>query len=163
MDKKHKEKISKALKGKPKSEEHKKKISDSAKKRNIKPENNPNYKGDDVGYVGIHLWLRNNFKKNNLCLFCKEYKRTVWAKIQGKYYERKRENFIEICYKCHRRYDDTKKWRKNISKAKLGIKTRFKYKHSDEAKEKISLSKKGKKRPDVSERNKLKKRNKRIY
>jgi len=72
--------------------------------------NNPNWQGDNVGRIGIHIWLKKFFKKTHICEFCKEKKtkgrKTEWAKLKGKKYERKRENFIELCCPCHRKYDD---------------------------------------------------------
>lgn len=110
---KHNQKISHALKGKPKSEEHKRKIAEAAKKRYAVPENNPNYRGDDVGYIGIHRWLIKTFGHAKKCKKCGlvgsrvNNKWTVhYAKKEGKDYQRKRENFTELCTKCHTEYDD---------------------------------------------------------
>lgn len=127
--KEHNEKIGLANRGKPKSEEHKKNISLSAKKRLSIPENNPNYKGDRVGYVGIHVWLRKTFGYPDVCESCNKVGQKingrwnlVYAKIEGALYARNRSNFKKLCNKCHRNYDSTKEWNKNISKGKTGKK-----------------------------------------
>lgn len=119
----HNKKISHALKGKKKTVKHRRNMSIASKQRCSVPENNPNYRGDRVGYTGIHLWLRKHHEKHGVCQFCEEQKRTVWALISAKDYERKRENFIELCYKCHRNYDKTVEWNKNISNAKKLLNT----------------------------------------
>lgn len=80
-------------------------------------EKNPNWRGDKVGVIGVHIWLRKFYIKNRICEHCGLNKEglcgTDWALIKGKNYERKRENFIELCRKCHRIYDATKEYCKN--------------------------------------------------
>lgn len=60
-------------------------------------------------YSAIHEWLRSSFDKTGKCdNNCgKEYKRTEWSLLKGKKYERKRENYRELCVSCHRIYDTT--------------------------------------------------------
>jgi hypothetical protein len=74
---------------------------------------NNNWKGDKVGPVGIHHWLSGNFVKLKKCQFCKKIPKKrkngsagiEWALIKGKTYERKRENFLCLCRRCHAFYD----------------------------------------------------------
>lgn len=127
--KEHNRKIGKALKGKPKSLIHKIKMSESAKKRLALPENNPNYRGDKVGYIGIHIWLRKKFGYPIACDDCgllgekvNNKWTVVYALKKGKKYERNRDSFITLCNKHHRNYDKTDNWNKNISKSKSKIK-----------------------------------------
>lgn len=64
--------------------------------------------GDKVGYFGIHDWLKLNYGKADICenSWCLGLSDVFqWAKIEGKKYERKRENFIKLCVRCHVRYD----------------------------------------------------------
>lgn len=77
-------------------------------KVHLKEANNPNWKGDEVGYTALHDWLRKNFGKANKCEICKILiaKKYEWALLKGKEYERKRENFWQLCSKCHTKYDD---------------------------------------------------------
>ena len=118
----HNKKIGLSLKGRKKSPEHRAKISLAARIRLAVPENNPNYKSDAVGYVGIHLWLRKHFKKTGNCGQCTSAKRTYWALLKGKNYERKRENFWELCAKCHVAYDDiaARGWKRKQKLLELG-------------------------------------------
>jgi len=70
------------------------------------------WKGNDIKYQAIHVWLRNTFGKANKCecLNCpKISKNYEWALIDGKKYERKRENFIMMDKSCHRKYDKINK------------------------------------------------------
>lgn len=66
--------------------------------------NAPHWKGDKIGYMGLHNWLRNNFIKNK-CEKCTSTKSLQWSKLKGKGYERKRENFWVLCASCHKKYD----------------------------------------------------------
>lgn len=54
----------------------------------------------------IHQWLRKNFKLG-VCFIpkCKETWRLEWALLNGKEYEKKRENFIPLCRQHHIDYD----------------------------------------------------------
>jgi len=105
--KENREKVSTALKGHKFTEETLQKMRDNH--ADFRGEKNPNWRGNDVGMIGIHRWLTKNFKKERVCEFCgKENKNMLgidWALLKGKAYERKRENFIELCRSCHAIYD----------------------------------------------------------
>src|SRR3990167_4442787 len=66
---------------------------------------NPNWK-EKVTYTWLHTWLSKTFKKTGICELCKEVRKTAWAKIKDLKYEKKRENFMELCYRCHYHYDE---------------------------------------------------------
>ena len=72
-------------------------------------ENSTQWKGDQVGYFGLHYWIRKTFGKADRCenKNC-SYKSNAfqWALIKGKEYERKRENFMMLCRPCHSVYDN---------------------------------------------------------
>jgi len=83
-------------------------------------EKGSNWKGDEVGYHGIHVWLHKNFGKANKCenekcfyprmgskKFLRKPYRYEWALLKGKEYKRIRSNFIQLCIACHRKYDST--------------------------------------------------------
>lgn len=69
-----------------------------------------NWKGDDISYIGIHAWLRRTYGKAAKCenpkCEAEDVKRFEWALKKGFEYERKRENFIQLCKSCHVEYDD---------------------------------------------------------
>ena len=71
-------------------------------------ENNHNWRGNDIGYWGIHRWLIKTFGKANKCenINCSKLGREIqWALLKGKSHQRKRENYIMLCEKCHKKYD----------------------------------------------------------
>src|SRR3990167_5514729 len=72
-------------------------------------ENNLMWKGDNAGYFTIHSWLKRHFGKANKCENpnCKKISnRFHWAKLKGKRYIHKRENFWMLCSSCHTIYDN---------------------------------------------------------
>jgi hypothetical protein len=66
--------------------------------------NNPAWKGNDATVTSKHCWVRDNFKKKDLCEHCGKYGKTDWS---NKYhtYLRKREDWQELCRSCHQIYD----------------------------------------------------------
>ncbi len=83
-------------------------------------ENHPSWKGNKVGYIGIHHWVRKLFPKPMKCSTCgkkgkyiyfKEKNgkdRKLWsihiANKSGKYL-RDLSDWIGLCAKCHKIYD----------------------------------------------------------
>lgn len=65
-----------------------------------------NWRGDSVGYGGIHAWVRRHKGKAAKCTVCGDSRPRYiqWANIDHKY-NRNLEDFIELCAKCHRSYD----------------------------------------------------------
>ena len=126
-----------ASKGKFLSEEHKKKISLAhigMKKFWITGEKSGKWKGNKVGYWGIHDWLQKEFGKANKCENPNCFKKSRvfnWAKLENKLYERRRENFIMLCRSCHAKYD--------------GFRPPKVEKLSEEHKKKLSIAHTGKK------------------
>lgn len=99
-------------KRKPFTEEHKRKISEFLKGRKrpeIAGDKCYNWKGDNVGYRGIHHWMEKILGKPNYCEHCKKEnkKKYEWANIDHKY-KRKVSDYIRLCTKCHRKYDYSK-------------------------------------------------------
>ena len=73
-----------------------------------KGEQSPHWKGDNIGFVALHQWLQRTYGKASECenANCpKISKRFNWSLLRNKKYERKRENFWQLCVSCHRRYD----------------------------------------------------------
>lgn len=82
-------------------------------------EKSHNWKGDDVGYQGIHRWLCKEYPKSGKCESCGKIKRTQWALKSGKKHKRRRELYKELCSKCHIKYDNITKrgWKTKRTKA----------------------------------------------
>jgi hypothetical protein len=84
------------------------------------------WKGDNVGYAGIHQWLLKHYGSPDHCeglpdMDCRNTGGYEWAVIHEKGYERKRENFRRLCVSCHRRYDAGVPWNKGAKKMRLKI------------------------------------------
>lgn len=73
--------------------------------------NNYNWRGDEVGYYSLHLWIYRNYGKPDKCENCKSIKNVQWASKNYKY-TRNREDWIKLCFKCHRKYDVKNGWGK---------------------------------------------------
>ena len=83
--------------------------------KRTKGEKNFKWKGDRVGYFGIHTWLQRNYGKANKCenrentfleFECSGLSNNFdWAFMGKKSYERKRELFVMLCHSCHLKYD----------------------------------------------------------
>ena len=103
-------KISKAQKGKKLTEEHRKRISKGIEgNTNMlgkSGEKSASWLGDDVGYSGVHVWVRQTLGQEKKCSFCKteEDRMYHWANISG---EHKREvtDWVRLCVPCHSAFD----------------------------------------------------------
>lgn len=72
-----------------------------------------NWKGDDVSYHGLHVWVRNRLGKPFMCEQCgKDDKDTryEWSNIDGEY-KRDLNDYIMLCVSCHRKRDNALKLR----------------------------------------------------
>jgi hypothetical protein len=57
-------------------------------------------------YGAIHKHLQKHFRKAGQCVRCERTDcRTEFALISGREYSRDREDYLELCVPCHRRYD----------------------------------------------------------
>lgn len=63
-------------------------------------ENNPNWKGNDVGYTALHAWIKRRFKKSELCNKCRGNIPMDLANISGKYL-RDVNDWEWLCRRCH--------------------------------------------------------------
>ncbi len=116
---KNRKSVSKAMKGRIFSEEHKHNIKLSQntpemkelKSIRTKGKNNPQWKGDKVSYRAIHMWMQNNYGKADVCEG-KDCKRITqyyeWANISGKY-KRNIKDWIKLCKSCHMLMDNKKR------------------------------------------------------
>lgn len=64
-----------------------------------------NWKGSNLTYTGFHNWVNRKFPRIGVCEHCLEKKKTEYAKIHGRKYSRSRRDYLELCSKCHRKYD----------------------------------------------------------
>lgn len=69
---------------------------------------NSNWKDDDVGYSGLHKWIRRKYGQPSTCEHCYEGQlfgqKIHWANKSGKYL-RDRNDWLRLCSLCHKKYD----------------------------------------------------------
>lgn len=116
MSKEQKQKIRKKLLGHKITKKTRKKISKSLtghtpwnkgkKLPQMCEEKHPMWKGDNVGYYGLHSWINKKLGKPKKCDICGTEKeiRYEWANISKKYM-RCVDDWKRLCVSCHRRYD----------------------------------------------------------
>lgn len=67
---------------------------------------NSQWKGDAVGYSGLHSWVRKNLGTPSICEHCNDStkSRYEWANKSHKY-KRDTSDWIRLCCSCHQKYD----------------------------------------------------------
>ena len=77
----------------------------------IENEKHPGWKGDKVGYSGLHWWIRRKLGSPSNCKNCGIGGKKIggrwsieWANKSGEY-KRDFNDWIPLCSLCHRRYD----------------------------------------------------------
>ena len=90
-------------------------LSSKIDKRIAHKERCHNWRGDNIAYRGLHQWIVSNYGKADKCnnrekqilkFACSlKSKKFEWAKLKRKRYERKVENYIQLCKSCHNKYD----------------------------------------------------------
>ncbi len=73
----------------------------------LRVEHPPWWKGDQVGYRSLHTYLNRWFPKRQVCDECGKTGRTEYALIHGRDYSRDRNDYREMCKRCHNAYDLT--------------------------------------------------------
>ena len=79
------------------------------KKEETMAEKNVNWKGDNVGYHGLHKWVARKLGKPSYCAYCQstDIKAYYWANISHAY-KRELSDWVRLCAKCHSAYDHGK-------------------------------------------------------
>ena len=67
-------------------------------------ENHSQWKGDKVGYEGLHQWVKRRKPKPSVCEICKQNKPYDLANISGEY-KRDINDFQWLCRSCHMKSD----------------------------------------------------------
>lgn len=65
---------------------------------------NVKWRGDSVGYFGLHTWLKRRKGMATKCSDCGSESHTQWANISKKY-KRDVGDWKPLCAVCHRRFD----------------------------------------------------------
>lgn len=100
---KTRKKLSIAMRGHPVSPETRAKIGNANTF-----ERHGNWKGDGVGYVSLHEWIRRVRGEPTTCEFCGKTglrgRRIHWANKSRKY-KRDINDWLRLCASCHWKYD----------------------------------------------------------
>lgn len=78
-------------------------------------EKSPSWKGEKVGYRGLHIWVQMMLGKPEYCTKCGiqgNGHNMHWANISGEY-RRDITDWIRLCAKCHGKFDKEKGVRKH--------------------------------------------------
>lgn len=62
------------------------------------------WKGDNVGYVALHAWVRRKKGKAKKCEHCGSDKNVQWANKDHEY-KRNLIDWLSLCGSCHSKYD----------------------------------------------------------
>lgn len=84
-------------------------------------ENNPKWKGDDVGYDALHDWVRIRLGSANHCEKDPSHIGRIynWANISREY-KRDLSDWKQLCQHCHKQYDMTEVERDRLRKLNIG-------------------------------------------
>jgi len=73
-----------------------------------KEDKNYSWRGDDVGYGGLHTWVNKHLGKPDTCEHCGKSKlvnhKIHWANKSGNYL-RDINDWLRLCALCHKKYD----------------------------------------------------------
>jgi hypothetical protein len=94
------------------------------KKGTTTGERNYKWKGAGVGYHALHTWLVREYGKPTYCEECGVKESVQWASKDYSY-TRDRDSWVQLCFKCHRKYDSVNGWG-NASKKFPEIRSRNK-------------------------------------
>ena len=84
-------------------------------------EKNNKWKGNQVGYNGLHSWVKRILGKAERCVDCSSINWVQWANISGNY-KRDLTDWKQLCSVCHRRFDGITKLSKEEA---ILIRTRY--------------------------------------
>jgi len=95
------------------TEEHKRKIGNA-----VRGSNNGMWKGDNVSYNKLHVWVKRYLPQPELCQNCNVVKPYDLANVTG-IYSRDLENWKYLCRRCHmlsdgRMYDNLKQFKEKL-------------------------------------------------
>ena len=68
------------------------------------------YKGTPSQYTFLHNWVRSKLGFPRRCKICKSDNNVDWANISQEY-KKSVKDWITLCRKCHRRFDNPKFWK----------------------------------------------------
>lgn len=75
----------------------------------VKGGSSHNFKAEGVGYCALHDWVSRHKGKAAKCEKCKSTVNVQWANKSWEY-KRELDDWLELCYRCHRKYDREGGW-----------------------------------------------------
>lgn len=81
-------------------------------------ENSPHWKGDKVGYSGVHFWFKKYFPQPDRCQRCDKETKVLDASNNSGNYLRDFSDWEYICKSCHFKKDKIRRGERN-GRAKL--------------------------------------------
>ena len=84
----------------PMKNEKSREKSSATHKGKLKGKSRYNWKGDSVGYINLHSWVRREMGKANSCVYGHLAKRYVWANKSGEY-KRDLNDWHSLCDSCN--------------------------------------------------------------
>ena len=98
-----------------------------ARRGRVGPFRNPD------GYDAIHTWLLKHFTKSGICEECGRSAKTDFALTKGRGYSRNREDYRELCRRCHVHYDTLGTHRSPESIARMSAASRASWERDRQA------------------------------
>ena len=74
----------------------------------ITGKNNPRWSGNNVGYFGLHTWVKRKLGSAKVCEQCGSVKNVWWANKSHEY-KRCLDDWLSLCAICHRKHDNITK------------------------------------------------------
>lgn len=84
----------------------------------LRGKDNPSWKGDNIGYFGLHSWINKQLGKASKCEQCGAVKNVEWAN-KSKEYKRDLNDWKALCRSCHHVFDDIASKRKRDTRGRF--------------------------------------------
>jgi len=68
-------------------------------------EDNPEWRGDNCSHEAHHQWLYRKLGKARKCEYCGFEGKCTWANLKNHEYHKDINDYISLCYSCHKLYD----------------------------------------------------------
>lgn len=69
-------------------------------------EKHPGWKGKNVSYGALHVWIKKHKTKTGTCSLCGQTRYTEWANLSSdQRHSRNLDDWAEVCKPCHMRLD----------------------------------------------------------
>lgn len=73
-------------------------------RKSLRGKRHPLWRGDNIGYAGVHQWFRETYPPPSQCSHCKQARKLEAANRSGRYLRRKYD-WVYLCHPCHVKMD----------------------------------------------------------